>query len=252
MRQRQVLHDVLRVGVLPRARVTLLAMLGFCGWLASAATVLPPEQDVRNTVRAILARREFVPPPQNLLDRLTEVALRAVGRVVEWLLRPLSWLVDKLTELAGAGSPMALWMVVGLLVGLLLLIIFHIYYMLSGAFGTGTRRRVGRVAGAVPLHAPDLLGRARAAAAAGDFRDAVRLIYKAALLTLDQAGIIRYDPSHTNWEYAHEVATREHLGPIFARLTSIADRAMYSDAPVTRDHYTQSFEFLAQTQELLK
>lgn len=229
-----------------------VALLGFCLWLANVRAALPPEQDVRNTVRTILARREFVPPPPNLLDRLSDAMLRAAGRLVEWLLRPVNWLVNKLTQIAGERSPVALWMVVGLLGALLLLVTFHIYYMSASAFRSGRPRRPGQPTGIFPLQACDLLDQARAAAAAGQFREAVGLTYQAALRLLDQAGVIRYDPSLTNWDYAHQLAPREPLGSIFAHLTSIADRAMYSNAPVSQEHYRQSDEFLARTQELLR
>ena len=229
----------------------IAAALGSCGWLAGVGATLPPEHDVRTTISAILAKREFTPPPPNPLDRLTQAVLEDVGKLVGWLLRPINWLVERLTDLAGTRSPLALWMVVALLVGLLLLVMFHIYSMSVGAFRTGRRKSLRRPA-AVPMQAQNLLEKARAAAAAGDFRDAVRLTYQAVLVKLDQAGIIRYDPSHTNWEYAHEVASREPLGHIFAQLTSIADRAMYSDTPVTYEHYARSNDFWIQTEELLR
>ncbi|MCX7598449.1 MAG: DUF4129 domain-containing protein [Armatimonadetes bacterium] len=234
------------------AGLATLAALGLCLWLARTTAALPPEHDVRNTVRTILARREFVPPQPSLLDSLREATARAVGELLEWLFRPLEWLVRKLTEIAGNRSPVAVWMVAGLLMGLLLLVIFHIYYMASGAFRTERARRARGPGTAFRPHAHDLLEHARAAATAGQFRDAVRLMYQATLRLLDQAGIIRYDPFHTNWDYAHQVGAREHLGPIFAQLTSIADRAMYSDAPVTQEHYVRADEFFARTRELLK
>lgn len=250
--RRGVFQIVRRAWAARRAALAAACLLGSGLWLANVKAALPPEHDVRNTVRTILARDEFLPPPPNPFDRLTNAVLRAAGRLVEWLLRPMNWLVNKLTQIAGERSPVAVWMVVGLLVALLLLVIFHIYYLSARAFGSDRPRRVGQAAGIFPLQARDLLDQARAAAAAGQFREAVRLIYQAALRLLDQAGVIRYDASLTNWDYAHQLAPREPLGPIFAQLTSIADRAMYSDAPVSQEHYRQSDELLARTQELLR
>ncbi len=220
----------------PAVGIALLAAAVVC-W--PRARPLPSEHQVRDTVRRILARSEYQVPPETVLHRLLDLFWRVVARLIEWLLKPLEWLVDRMSRVAPEMSPSARWLVVGVLTFLLVLLLLHIFYLLAGSFDTGRRRRAARAAGVAHLDPSSLLADARRLAMAGRYRDAIRALYLAALLRLDRAEIVSYDPARTNWEYASAVAGAP-IAADFRELTRIADRAMYSAAPVGPDDFSRA------------
>ncbi len=233
-----------------RAIVTLAgaaAIVVLVGRMAQAA--LPPEQGVRAAVKAILSKPEYVPPPPGLSDRFSWLIQKVIG----WIFRPIIWVIDKLSKLGPEGSPTARWLVVGLLTALLVLVLAHIYYTSAGAFRTGRKR--GVAAGVnldLSADPTDILARAKLVADQGDFRTAVSLLYQAALLRLDRSGLIRFYPSRTNWQYVDIIEGRADLAGPFRRLTLVADRAMYSTAPVEERHFTEASVALGEVVGALK
>lgn len=212
---------------------------------------LPPAATVRNSVSTILSQPEYHAPPPSAMDIFWQRVADLVGKLIQWLLRPIGWLVDKLGKM-GVGSQVAYWMVAGLLIVILLLILFHIYHASASAFGRRGRKPLSSDGALPPVHdSEDLLALARRAEARGDYREAVRLIYQAALLRLDRLGVFRYEPTKTNWAYATEVASSGPMGVLFGHLTRVADRALYSPAPVTAEHYSQADRFYGELQEAL-
>jgi hypothetical protein len=240
-----------------RGPVALLALVASLAAVAAAVGLgagqasRPDEPSLRQGIRAILSRSEYTPPPPTFWERLWARVRGIVTRAIEWLLRPLAWVARQLVRLGSAGSPVARWLVTGLLLALLVLILLHIYYMSAGAFRTGRGRRpAGPGASETPAEPAALREMARAAGAAGEFREAVRLLYQAALRRLDRAGAIRYDASRTNWEYARDLTPFGEMGLVFAHLTQIADRALYAPAPVTAGNYAEAGQFLTQLEGL--
>jgi len=219
------------------AGMIAVALLVAVAWPKS--TPLPSEQQVRQVIERILARPEYQPPPETFIQRALEFVGRILLRIVSWLLKPLEWLVDRISRATPEMSPSARWLVVGVLSFLLLLLLLHIFYLLAGSFESRRRvRRTGDVSEATqdPL---SLVEQAKKIAAAGDYREAVRLLYVAALLRLDRAGLLSYDPSRTNWEYVEALRTNPIAAP-FREFTRIADRAMYSSTPVKADDFAQA------------
>jgi hypothetical protein len=215
----------------------------------TAQAALPSEQDVRAAVKAILSKPDYLPPQPGLSDRFSWL----LGKILEWILRPIGWVIDKLSKLGPEGSPTAHWLVVGLLLAVLVLVVAHIYYTSASAFRTGRKR--GAAAGkALDLSADpvDILARAKIFADRGDYRTAVSLLYQAALLRLDRAGLIRFYPSRTNWQYADVVEERADLAAPFRRLTLVADRAMYSTAPVEERHFAEASAALGEVEGALR
>ena len=109
------------------------------------------------------------------------------------------------------------------------------------------RRKVeftGEDAELLQMPPDELLERARAFAAEGNFREALRHIYIRLLLQLDARGVWRYDTRRTNWEHvaalqqnpAHSTLARP-LGDLTRRF----DRVRYGDAPCS-DTEWQRFE----------
>lgn len=217
--------------------VSCAGLLRF-GWGAEQA---PPEASVRQVMAEILARPEYHPPRESPFSRLMAALGRVVGRVLEWLLKPLEWLVDRLSEIGGEGAPVSRWMVIGLLLAMAFLLLAHIYYMAARA--VRPRRRAVqalRRSGAADPQA--LWQQARRAADTGDYRRAVRLLYLSALMHLDRAGLIDYHPSRTNWSYAEALSDASSLAEPFRALTSIADRVLYAGAPATDRVFARAAE----------
>lgn len=118
-----------------------------------------------------------------------------------------------------------------------------------GFFGrrASARRNVeftGEDAELLQMPPDELLGRARAFAAQGNFREALRHIYIRLLLQLDARGVWHYDTRRTNWE--HVAALRQNpahssLARPLSDLTRRFDRVRYGNAPCSDDEW-QRFE----------
>jgi hypothetical protein len=219
------------------------------GRFAQAAP--PREGDVRAAVKAVLAKPEYNPPKPGLAEQIRQRIYWVIGKVIEAILKPVRWLADKLGQLGVSGSPVARWLVVGLLTAVLILIVLHIYYTAAGAFISGRRRGGAGLSLDLAADVGDLMTRAKLAAEKGDFRAAVSLLYQATLLRLDRAGLIRFYPSRTNWQYVEVIEGRADLAGPFRRMTLIADRAMYSTAPVEPRHYADAGDALGEMEGAL-
>lgn len=92
-------------------------------------------------------------------------------------------------------------------------------------------------ADALPPTAHQALSAARGQAIAGNFRDACHFLVLSTLLSLQERGHGRFDPTATNREHLRQVAPwpslAEALGPVVARF----DRLWYGSPAVTEDDY---------------
>jgi hypothetical protein len=95
-----------------------------------------------------------------------------------------------------------------------------------------------------------LLARAEQQAKEGDYRRAFRLVYLAALVSLDTGGVLRFDRSKTNWEYLRALrsAGRSDIYAAMTPLTREFDQVWYGFAYADISHYHRA---LAQYQALL-
>ena len=66
--------------------------------------------------------------------------------------------------------------------------------------------------------------------AAGRGQDALRALYLALLARLDRQGLIRYDPSKTNWQYRMQLPAGT-IRDAFSELSRIFDRTWYGSYP---------------------
>jgi hypothetical protein len=90
----------------------------------------------------------------------------------------------------------------------------------------------------------ELLERARAFAAQGNFREALRHHYIRLLLQLDARGVWRYDTRRTNWEHIaalQQNPVHQTLARPLSDLTRRFDRVRYGNAPCSNDDW-QRFE----------
>jgi hypothetical protein len=89
--------------------------------------------------------------------------------------------------------------------------------------------------------ATDLAAAARALAARGEYREAVRKLFVALLYQLDERGLVRLHSEATNREYLALVRDLARLHPVMAPMTDTFDRVWYGREPVDRDRY-EAFE----------
>ena len=79
--------------------------------------------------------------------------------------------------------------------------------------------------------------RARAAAARGDFRDAVRIIYGAAVRRIAEAGTWQVDPARTHREYARLLPPVSVQRPRFLAITACFELVWYGSAKASATDY---------------
>jgi hypothetical protein len=91
--------------------------------------------------------------------------------------------------------------------------------------------------------------RAQEASALQDYRQALRLLYLASLLKLDEIGALRYDHALTNREYVRRVALRPALADALRPVVETFDDVWYGYRPLTSEGYAT---FAAQVDTLMK
>jgi hypothetical protein len=80
---------------------------------------------------------------------------------------------------------------------------------------------------------------------AGDYRSAVRQLYLATLLLLDQRGRIKYDPTLTNREYLRQTKNDARTTAALEPIVETFDRTWYGFEPISPqafDEYRQRVE----------
>ncbi len=85
---------------------------------------------------------------------------------------------------------------------------------------------------------------------AGDYRFAVRQLYLATLLILDQRGRIKYDPTLTNREYLRQAAQDPCAATALQPIVETFDRIWYGFEPITREEFDAYRRRVEQVREL--
>lgn len=81
------------------------------------------------------------------------------------------------------------------------------------------------------------LSHAQKLAAAGDYRSAVRMLYLATLLLLDERGSLRYDKSLTNREYLRAVKNEPAVADALQPIVETFDKTWYGFENVTPEQF---------------
>lgn len=187
---------------------------------AAEALRAPPTDlpaDARARLEAVLARPEFQEAQPSLWERF-----------LMWL---EDWLFRNLPNLDNAEGLRQL------LTWTLVIVSSLVVAWVLFSFLRGLRRSVLDSEeeltglGDIPLHASEAQQRASEAAQAGDLREAMRLLYLAALLHLDEVGLIRFDRALTNREVLSSVAHNPSLQGLLAPVVAQFDRVWYGHAP---------------------
>jgi hypothetical protein len=163
-------------------------------------------------LRRVLARPEFAPSLGERIENWLEELWRRIQPVAN---TPES---RAATRTASSAIQWVLAGVGGVLVALLLS--YWLQGFLRSFVADAEARRRLEAGEEMPLTASAARQQAAALAQGGNYRQAVRQLYLAALLQLEESGILRYDRSLTNREYVAQVA---HVPPVQRRLRPVVD-----------------------------
>jgi hypothetical protein len=202
-----------------------------CGAFACAMTSTasvfagsPPADEIRRTALEVVSRREF---------RL-EMSRRPADELwwLEWLLWPIRWLFNSLE-----GVPEILrWPIVIVLLVVLVLLCWHIGWTFLSALkapqweaGEGTRREMR-------ISPRELEALAERLASNGDWIGAIRQLFLASVLRLEDADQRKFRKGSTN----HEILKRYRKSEVFEplqRLVDLIDTRWYGLVPCVAADY---------------
>jgi hypothetical protein len=170
--------------------------------------------EIHRAVDEVLARREFRPAAQPLLDRIG------------------SWVLTRLGELLAALGATTAGSIIGLAVFAMILIVLG---LLTARF-VRTMSRSPEVAAVVvggPRRgAAEWRAEAEAHEASGEWRQAVRCRYRALVADLASRGVVEEVPGRTSGEYRGEVSRNlPNASEAFAGATEVFDQAWYGRHP---------------------
>jgi hypothetical protein len=101
-----------------------------------------------------------------------------------------------------------------------------------------------------PTTSTEAHDRAAEAERASDYRSAVRYLYLACLLLLDERGLLRYDPALTNREHLQRAANQPQLADLLRPVVNTFDRVWYGFAPVDDALYQEFRQTVERLQQL--
>ncbi len=203
------------------------------GLIDALAYVAPPAPpDAAERLEQILARPPFGRPDDTPNER------GPLEEFIIWLLQQLGGLFRPVADIAaGAPGTAVSWLLIALGAALVLAVL--------GLWLRGLRRALGptaAIASPAELAARDTAdARAQAAALArtGDYRGAARLLALAALLWLDEGGILPYDPHQTNREHLGRLGERPAARAGLSPIVDTAERVWYGGAPLDAAGYAE-------------
>lgn len=189
---------------------------------SDAALAPASDETIRHVAREVLARPEFDLGGDT---RKAETLLEGLFRLLWWLLTPIRWLFDVLENI----HPALAWVVIALLGAVLLLLVWHLAYTFRTALarlpGAGRFRPTRRVDDLDPA---DLEARADNAYSERSFIEAIRLLFRAAMLRLEGVEQRRFRVGVTNREILAHYRDRPPQGPLRA-FVELIDRKWYGE-----------------------
>ncbi|MFM7201870.1 MAG: DUF4129 domain-containing protein [Myxococcota bacterium] len=202
--------------------------------------VLSDPARIRAAVNETLARPEF--PPE------LEAPVRSFfERLGEWLQTMFAGI-----SLWSAANPVPAWIVFCILLLLLIAIIVHLIYTLSGGFNLGVKaaRRTSPASweileGEGRSWAEGLM-RAREALERGEHRRALWIAHRVLLGLLDERGLIHFAGHKTNQVYLQECERTAAPYPLLQALTELYEQAVYAAYPVSPENIGQQLQAVQQ------
>jgi hypothetical protein len=181
---------------------------------------------------SILNRREFANVQgQSWTEHLRE-------EVVRWLLKMVQRLLPHIGSMPDLGRALVIFaMVLALAV-----LAYWSYRLISRIPAEGGFSLDGGEAAPSSKHWRTWLAEANAAAAAGQWREAIRLAYWAAISRLESAGAWRPDRARTPREYLQLLGTERPEQGALREITRRFELAWYAQLPVTREEFAAALE----------
>lgn len=204
---------------------------------------LPDPEVIRQTAQEVVER------PAYRLDAVPEggLTLREIVRAIidffEWITTPLRGLFEV--------SPVFAWVVVLTLILLLALILGHLIYTFAAVFQR--RKRAFELPDDVEAGArPEMFEQqAQQAVAAGDYIQAVRLLFRACLVRLEQAEERPLRRGLTNREYLRRYEDTLFHEPLVPFVNTI-DRKWYGGGECRAEDYEQCAHAHAEVQRAIR
>jgi hypothetical protein len=94
------------------------------------------------------------------------------------------------------------------------------------------------------------LKQAQQLAAGADYRSAVRFLYLATVLALDERGLLRFDKALTNREVLRQSSTNEQLKGELSPVVETFDRVWYGLVPISDEQYREYESQVARAREV--
>ncbi|NLN78493.1 MAG: hypothetical protein GX141_06215 [Armatimonadetes bacterium] len=222
----------------------LIAALLF---IIAAALAAPENVDtakVQHELKQILARPEYQPTPPSTFDKW---AKRIGETIKKWLGIFARWLFSRLS----INEKPELWNIVGAwaaVVGFVVLLAL----LIKRTIAWGRRQ----IKDDMPQQdstfniysACEHIRQAADFADSGDYRGAFKAAYLASIAYLDEIKALRFERSHTNWEYLQELRQKGHSVAYdqLLPLTSDFDRKIYGGEACLRDDYLKAVKIYDQ------
>ncbi len=159
--------------------------------------------------------------------QLDDPISRLLQQILDQIARLLFGTAQGVANLRDILIPLGVIVVVGIL-------LFFIYHMMVSLT---PETRLSAAGEDVPLTSAQALVQARRLASEGDYRSAVRGLYLATLLLLDEHGRLRYDRSLTNREYLRAVANEPQVLAALQPIVEVFDRTWYGFESISREDF---------------
>jgi hypothetical protein len=183
----------------------------------------------KEQLKQILARREFANSEESAFDKV----IRHIGEAFK---NAVGWMFENL----GMGEASEGLSAVVAIVIIVLFLVLLAYVLSRISLGRAGDRSIVEAEGAYegPASPKRALDEAARFASAGDYRSAMRLVYLAVLLHLDEREMIRFDRTGTNWEYLASLRQHSTLQDVLRPVTMTFDRKWYGHETATDRDYT--------------
>jgi hypothetical protein len=161
---------------------------------------------------------------------------RQDGDLLTQLFRWLAKIFDRLGTLHG-DSPVLFWVVLVSCLVLLALLLGHVTWTVVRAVFPGRRPGVDSLAEERRRLSASFQAEADASAAAGQFTEAVRLLFLCLVYAFDEAGRVPFRPALTNREYLHFFDDRPHVAGNLRVFVDLLDANWYGQRTTRGDEY---------------
>jgi hypothetical protein len=181
-----------------------------------------------------------------------------VTNLQEWISNAIRWLVDLLARLFSL-TPMTsdtrafgdvmkhIWYIVGFLCALALILVIakRAWDAMRGSAG-----KAGGVQGVTrTMNAGDWKKEANLLADKGDWRFGCRALYMSSLRLLDEAGVLSYGPSRTNYEYWYALKKEKGIQQHFRELADVIDESWFGNRTVGQGEFKKCSTLLTDIEQ---